>query len=200
MTNTTSAATHQTSQTSLPLSPGKWDVDANHSGIHFRIRHLGLSNVRGRFDRFDATITVGETLDEVTVEATVDMDSVDTNNADRDTHLRSTDFFSTEAHPEMTFKSKAIRQSGPSEYLMEGPLTINGITKDVSWDVEFAGVEVFPGDGSTHAGFSATAEINRDDFGVDFNMPLGIDKMGLGQKVKVELDFQFIAPKAPEAS
>jgi polyisoprenoid-binding protein YceI len=202
---TSNAVADQTTQTSLPLRPGTWTVDTNHSGIHFRIRHLGLSNVRGRFDRFQAAITVGETLDDVDVQATVDMNSVDTNNADRDTHLRGTDFFSTEAHPEMTFQSKAIRASGPSEYLMDGSLTINGITKDVTWDVEFAGVEVFPADGSTHAGFSATTEINRDDFGVDFNMPLGMDKMALGQKVKIELDLQFIAPEviapvAPEAS
>jgi polyisoprenoid-binding protein YceI len=197
---TANAVTGQTPQTTLPLSPGTWAVDTNHSGINFKIRHLGLSNVRGRFDRFQAAITVGETLDDVKVEATVDMDSVDTNNADRDAHLRGTDFFSTEAHPEMTFKSKGIKQSGSSDYVMEGSLTINGITKDVSWDVEFAGVEVFPGDGSTHAGFSASTEINRDDFGVDFNMPLGMDKMALGQKVKIELDLQFIAPKATEAS
>jgi polyisoprenoid-binding protein YceI len=197
---TSNAVADQTPQTSLPLRPGTWTVDTNHSGIHFRIRHLGLSNVRGRFDRFQASITVGQTLADVEVQATVDMDSVDTNNSDRDAHLRGTDFFSTEAHPEMTFQSKSIRESGPSEYLMDGSLTINGITKDVTWDVEFAGVEVFPADGSTHAGFSASTEINRDDFGVDFNMPLGMDKMALGQKVKVELDLQFIAPAAPVAS
>jgi polyisoprenoid-binding protein YceI len=190
----------QTTQTSLPLAPGKWSVDPNHSGINFRVRHLGLSNVRGRFDRFDASITVGETLADTEVEATIDMNSVDTNNSDRDAHLRTTDFFSTESHPEMTFKSTSIKPAGESEYVMDGVLTINGISKDISLDVEFAGVEVFPGDGSTHAGFSATTEVNRDDFGVDFNMPLGMDKMALGQKLKVELDFQFIAPKAPEAS
>jgi polyisoprenoid-binding protein YceI len=171
-------------------------VDTNHSGINFKIRHLGLSNVRGRFDKFTATLTVGESLEDVKVEATVDMESVDTNNSDRDTHLRSTDFFSTEQHPEMTFKSTRITQSDPSEYVMDGQLTINGISKTVSWEVEFAGLEVFPADGSTHAGFSASTEINRDDFGVDFNMPLGMDKMALGQKVKIELDLQFIAPAA----
>jgi polyisoprenoid-binding protein YceI len=186
----------QTTGTSLPLGPGIWTVDANHSGIHFKIRHLGLSNVRGRFDRFQAAITVGETLADVKVDATVDMDSVDTNNSDRDAHLRGTDFFSTELHPEMTFRSTGVTKSGASDYLMQGQLTINGISKDVSWDVEFAGIEVFPADGSTHAGFSASTEINRDDFGVDFNMPLGMDKMALGQKVKIELDLQFVAPKA----
>lgn len=186
----------ESAPTALPLAPGVWAIDANHSGVHFRIRHLGLSNVRGRFDRFDATLTVGTTLDEVAVEATIDMGSVDTNQPDRDTHLRSTDFFSTDQHPEMVFRSTSVRQRGEGDYELVGELTINGITRGVTLDVEFNGVEVFPGDGKTHAGFSATGEVNRDDFGVDFNMPLGMDKMALGQKVKIELDLQFVAPKA----
>jgi polyisoprenoid-binding protein YceI len=178
----------------LPLSPGIWKLDPNHSGVHFRIRHLGLSNVRGRFDRFDATLTVGTRLEDVVVEATIDMASVDTNQPDRDTHLRSTDFFSTDQHPEMSFHSTAVRARGGDEYEVDGTLTINGIAKAVVLDVEFNGIEVFPADGSTHAGFSGSTEVNRDDFGVDFNMPLGMDKMALGQKVKVELDLQFVAP------
>ena len=96
----------------------------------------------------------------------------------------------------MTFRSTAVRPRSDGEYEMTGDLTINGITRSVILDVEFNGVEDFPGDGSTHAGFSATTEINRDHFGVDFNMPLGIDKVGLGQRVKVELDMQFVAPAA----
>ncbi len=179
----------------LPLEAGVWRVDPNHSGIHFRIRHLGLSNVRGRFDRFDASLTVGERLEDVRVDATVDMASVDTNQPDRDAHLRSTDFFSTDTHPEMTFHSTSVRPAGDEEYELDGELTINGVTRAVRFDVEFAGKEVFPADGKTHAGFSAATEINRDDFGVDFNMPLGMDKMALGQKVKVELDLQFVAPE-----
>jgi polyisoprenoid-binding protein YceI len=180
----------------LPLSPGTWTVDPNHSGVHFRIRHLGLSNVRGRFDKFDATLTVGAALYEVVVDATIDMGSVDTNQPDRDAHLRSTDFFSTDEHPEMVFHSTSVTEVGKDEYKMTGDLTINGVTQSVSLDVEFNGVEVFPGDGKRHAGFSATGEVNRDDFGVDFNMPLGMDKMALGQKVRIELDFQFVAPES----
>jgi polyisoprenoid-binding protein YceI len=178
----------------LPLAQGTWTLDSNHSGVHFRVRHLGLSNVRGRFDKFDASIKVGGTLDDVAVSATVDMASVDTNQPDRDNHLRSTDFFSTDSHPTMTFSSTKIQSQGNNEYEMQGDLTINGITKPVALEVEFNGIEVFPADGSTHAGFSATTDVNRDDFGVDFNMPLGMDKMALGQKIKVELELQFVAP------
>jgi polyisoprenoid-binding protein YceI len=187
--------TTETAPGTLPLAAGVWTVDPNHSGIHFKIRHLGLSNVQGRFDRFDATLKVGTTLDDVSVDATVDMGSVDTNQPDRDAHLKGTDFFSTDKHPEMVFHSTGVRQSGEGEYKADGQLTINGITQPVTLEVEFNGVEVHPGDGKTHAGFSATTEINRDDFGVDFNMPLGIEKMALGQKVKVELELQFIAPE-----
>jgi len=180
---------------SLPLKQGTWPVDPNHSGVHFRVRHLGLSNVRGRFDKFDATLQVGTTLDDVAISATIDMGSVDTNQPDRDAHLRGTDFFSTDSHPSMTFSSTKVKDLGNNEYELDGDLSINGVTKPVTLAVEFNGVEVFPADGSTHAGFSATAEVNRDDFGIDFNMPLGMDKMALGQKIKVELDFQFVAPK-----
>jgi polyisoprenoid-binding protein YceI len=186
--------TTETSSNTLPLSSGVWRSDPNHSGVHFQIRHLGLSNVRGRFDRFEATLTVGTRLDDVDIEAVIDMASVDTNQPDRDAHLRTTDFFSTDEHPEMKFHSTAVRPRGDDEYELEGELTINGIANKVTLNVEFNGVEVFPADGSTHAGFTAYGEINRDDFGVDFNMPLGMDKMALGRKVKIELDFQFVAP------
>lgn len=183
-------------QTELPLAAGVWTLDPNHSGVHFRVRHLGLSNVRGRFDRFDATLTVGDRLRDVAVEATIDMASVDTNQPDRDAHLRGTDFFSIEQHPSMTFRSTSVRGRGGDEYTLDGELTINGITRAVSLDVEFNGSEVHPGDGLTHAGFSATGEVNRDDFGIDFNMPLGMAKVALGQKVRIELDMQFLAPTA----
>jgi polyisoprenoid-binding protein YceI len=185
-----------TTPTTLPLAQGSWTLDPNHSGVHFRIRHLGLSNVRGRFDKFDATLVIGARLEDTRVTASIDMASVDTNQPDRDAHLRSTDFFSTDQHPEMTFTSTGVTKRSDDEYQLAGELTINGKTRDVVMDVEFNGVEVFPADGSTHAGFSAATELNRDDFGVDFNMPLGMDKMALGQKVRVELELQFVAPKS----
>jgi polyisoprenoid-binding protein YceI len=179
----------------VPLTTGTWRVDPNHSSVHFKIRHIGLTNVRGRFNSFDATLTVGETPADTMVEATIVMSSVDTNQPDRDAHLLGTDFFSAEAHPEMHFRSTEVRATGDGEYEVDGDLTINGITKPVTLDVEFDGVEVFPGDGTTHAGFEATTTINRDDFGVDFNMPLGMDGLMLAKKVTIELDLQFVAPE-----
>jgi polyisoprenoid-binding protein YceI len=180
--------------TSLPLAKGVWAVDTNHSGVHFKVRHIGLSNVRGRFNRYESTLTVGDTLADTEIDASVELASVDTNQADRDAHLLSTDFFSADQHPTMTFRSTAVREKGDGEYELEGDLTLNGITKPVTFEVEFHGTEVFPGDGLTHAGFSASTVLPRDDFGIDFNMPLGLDTFALGKKISVELDLQFVAP------
>lgn len=182
--------------TTLPLSAGTWTLDANHSGVHFKVRHIGLTNVRGRFNRFDAQLSVGDSLEQTAVEATVDMSSVDTNQPDRDAHLRSTDFFSADDHPLMTFRSTAVRAKGDDgdEYEMDGELGINGVVKPVTLAVEFTGSETFPGDGQLHAGFIATTQVLRDDYSVDFNMPLGMDKFALGKKISVEIELQFVAP------
>ena len=175
----------------LPLATGVWTVDPNHSGVHFRVRHLGVSNVRGRFNRFDATLHVGTSLNDTSVAASIDMTSVDTNQADRDAHLRSTDFFAAELHPELLFRSTRIHHRGGDDYQLDGVLTINGVSQPVTLDVELSGVQVHPGDGLNHAGFYATTEISRSDFGIDFNMPLGVAKLALGDKIKIELDLQF---------
>ncbi|HZA79011.1 MAG TPA: YceI family protein [Acidimicrobiales bacterium] len=180
-----------TSISALPLAAGEWKVDPAHSGIYFKIRHLGLTNVRGMFKSFDATLNVGDTLDSVAVTATIDLASVDTNQPDRDAHLLSTDFFAADKNPQITFTSTGV-SGADGEYELAGDLTINGITKAVSFPVEFNGIEVHPGDGKPHAGCTATAVVNRNDFGVDFNMPIGIDKLAMGEKVTVELDLQFV--------
>jgi polyisoprenoid-binding protein YceI len=186
--------TDSATTTTLPIAKGVWAVDSNHSGVHFKVRHIGLSNVRGRFNRYEATLTVGDSLDDTRVEADIDLASVDTNQPDRDAHLLGTDFFSAEQHPTMAFRSTGVNEKGEGEYQLVGELTLNGITKPVTLDVEFHGTQVFPADGTTHAGFSASTVITRDDYGVDFNMPLGLDTFALGKKISVELDLQFVAP------
>ncbi|MEY2401268.1 MAG: hypothetical protein QOJ08_1379 [Ilumatobacteraceae bacterium] len=180
----------------LPLATGTWAFDPSHSGVHFKVRHLGLNNVHGRFNGIDAWLVVGEDLSATSFGATIDIATIDTNNADRDAHLLSTDFFSVEANPTLTFTSTGIRETGSDEYEADGDLTINGITKPVTLAVEFTGAIEHPGDGKLHSGFIATAKILRDDFGIDFNMPLGIDKFALGKKIDVEIDVQFTAPGA----
>jgi polyisoprenoid-binding protein YceI len=179
----------------LPLSAGVWTADKAHSSVSFQVRHLGLSNVRGRFDTFDATLTIGTTLAEVSIGAVIDGSSINTNQADRDAHLRGTDFFNVELHPKLVFASTAVTETGDG-YELAGDLTINGLTQPVVLAVEFFGAQEFPGDGKVHAGFLATTEIRRGDFGINLNIPLGAGKLALGEKVKVELDFQFVAPEA----
>ena len=180
----------------LPLAAGTWAFDPSHSGVHFKVRHLGLTNVHGRFNGVDAWLKVGSDLASTSFGATINISSVDTNNADRDGHLLSTDFFSADAHPTLTFTSTAIREAGTDEFEADGELTINGVTKPVTLAVEFTGAADHPGDGKLHSGFIASTTILRDDFGIDFNMPLGVDKFALGKKIAVEIDAQFTAPQA----
>jgi polyisoprenoid-binding protein YceI len=134
---TNPATTTATTATDLLLATGTWPLDAAHSGVHFKVRHIGLSNVRGRFNRFDAMLSVGETLADTRVEATIEMSSVDTNQPDRDAHLLGTDFFSADQHPLMTFRSTGIRAAGDGGYALDGELTLNGVTRPVALDVEF---------------------------------------------------------------
>lgn len=190
MVTTSAATSHE-----LGLSPGRWEIDHTHSALLFSIRHLGLAKVRGRFDRFQATLDIGPTLAESRVEAVVDLASINTNNADRDAHLRSTDFFSTDEHPEMRFVSTSISLAG-DELRVDGNVTLNGRTRPLTLDAEFNGVQEFPGRGIRHAGFSATGSLKRSDFGIEFGLlPIGIDTLALADEVKLELDLEFIEPQ-----
>jgi polyisoprenoid-binding protein YceI len=177
---------------SLPLAPGRWAVDTNHSSIGFTIRHLGVSKVRGRFTRFEADVVIGETLETTSVTATVDVASIDTANADRDAHVLSPDIVDVARRPTMVFRSTRVLGQG-SEYQVDGDLTIGDVTRPVVLAVELGGIEEFPG-GPRHAGFEATTEIRRKDFGIDLAMPPGISTVALGDVVKVELDLQLLEP------
>ena len=189
-----------TTRTAPALPVGTYALDVYHSSVHFQIKHLGLSNVRGTFKSFTATLAVGETLADTAVEASVDLASIDTGQPDRDAHLLGTDFFDAERNPTMTFRSTSITQVDADHYDMAGDLTINGVTRPATFRTEFNGTEVFPADQSVHVGFTATGEVRRSDFGIDFNMPLGVDKLAMGEKVKVDLDIQFVAPTPDDAS
>lgn len=178
---------------STPLATGTWTADPAHTTVGFVVRHLGLAKVRGRFEGVTAELVVGDDLSSSSVSAVIDMSTVKTGNADRDAHLASSDFFNAEAHPTMTFRSTSIAGTG-EEYTMVGDLTINGVTKQVELDVEFFGTSVFPADQSTRAGFSATGTISRKDFGIDFNAPVGADKVMISDKVALELDVELVAP------
>lgn len=180
----------QTTTTNLPLVPGTWTLDANHSTVAFTIRHLGISKVRGTFARFDAQLEVGTTLEDTVVTATVDVASIDTANADRDAHVLSPDLLDVAARPTLAFRSTGIEGEG-TDWVLHGELTVGEFTRPLSLDVELGGLETYPIDGSRHAGFEARGELRRKDFGIDFGM---LDA-ALGQVVKFELDLQVVEPR-----
>jgi polyisoprenoid-binding protein YceI len=185
-----------TTATEVQLAQGRWVVDPMHSGVAFSIRHLGLARVRGRFDRFDATLDVGPTIAATRIAATIDLASVNTAQPDRDAHLRSTAFFDVERHPEMRFVSTGIA-GGEERWELSGDLTLNGVTRPITLDIEFHGEQVHPADKKLRAGFTATGALRRSAFGIEFGLlPLGGDKLALGDEVKIEIDAQFVAPES----
>ncbi len=178
----------------LPLDPGTWTVDPNHSAVNFTIRHLGVSKVRGQFMRFDADVQVGPTPESTTVTASVDVASVDTGNSDRDAHVLQPDMIDVTLRPTLSFTSTSISGAG-DEWQVLGELTIGDVTQPLTLDVELGGVVEFPADGLRHAGFEATGQIRRQDFGLMPSIPGAM----LGDVIKIELDLQLIEPERPQA-
>jgi polyisoprenoid-binding protein YceI len=184
--------TDTSTTTTLPLAPGRWLLDANHSAVGFTIRHLGVSKVRGRFNDFDVDVVIGETLADTSLVTTIDVASIDTGNADRDAHVLSSDIIDLALRPTIVFRSTRIDGAG-DDWRVEGDLTIGAVTRPVVLDVEFGGVQDFPG-GPRHAGFEATTEIRRKDFGIDVAMPPGVAAVALGDVIRVDLDVQLLEP------
>ncbi|MBO0729196.1 MAG: polyisoprenoid-binding protein [Acidimicrobiaceae bacterium] len=175
------------------LVAGTWVIDPVHSEVAFSVRHLMVSKVRGNFKTFAGTITIGEDPLQSKVEATIDVTSVETGDTTRDDHLRSQDFFHVDNHPTITFVSTSVTPSG-GDYELTGDLTVHGVTRPVSLTLEFNGVSPDPW-GGTRAGFSAETEINRKDYGVDFNMPLDGGGVVVGDKVKISLEVEAVLQK-----
>ena len=171
------------------LEPGIWTIDPTHTEIRFSVRHLAISKVRGTFDTFSGQITVGDEIEQSSVEATVEVASVNTNQQQRDEHLRTSDFFNAAEYPQMTFRSTEIVVKDGKEVAVTGDLTLRGVTKPVTFDVEYGGTTV-DGYGNTKAGFEATAKINRQDFGVAWNAATEAGGLTLGDEVSITIDGQ----------
>jgi polyisoprenoid-binding protein YceI len=154
-----------------------------------------VTKVRGRFGKVEGTIAIAEDRLRSSVQATIDMASVDTGDDSRDGHLRSGDFFDVENHPTMTFTSTGVRQEG-GDLVLTGDLTIKGVTRQVELDLEFDGVSGDPW-GGTRAGFTATTEVNRRDWGLEWNVALDSGGVLVGEKVKIELDVQAVLEQVP---
>jgi polyisoprenoid-binding protein YceI len=173
-----------------PAQAATYVIDKAHSSVGFEVRHLAISKVRGTFDDFAGTFnyTPGQPGD-WSVEATAQAASINTNNEDRDNHLRSADFFEAEKFPTLTFKSTAVEMANENEGVLRGELTMHGVTQVVEFELEFMGAATDPW-GNEKAGFSATAEINRKDFGLNWNKALETGGLVVGEDVKIVLDIQ----------
>jgi polyisoprenoid-binding protein YceI len=168
---------------------GTWEVDPVHSSIGFVARHLMVSKVRGHFTKFEAQIITAPDPLESSATATIDLSSVSTGNEMRDNDLRSTNFFDAATHPEMTFRSTGIRRDG-ADFIVDGDLTIRGVTKPVSLTFEVNGFGPDPY-GGTRAGFSARGEIDRTEFGISFNAPIPGGVM-VSEKIQLEIEAEAV--------
>jgi polyisoprenoid-binding protein YceI len=167
---------------------GTWTLDPAHSEVTFSVRHMMISKVRGTFGVKSATIVAPENPLDATVSATVDVASIDTNDENRDAHLRSADFFDTEEHPTMEFVSTGTRIEG-GDFFVDGDLSIRGVSKPVTFELEFGGFGQDPY-GNYKAGASATTVINREDFGLTWNAALETGGVLVGKDVTITLDLQ----------
>ena len=168
--------------------PGTWVLDPSHSEVTFSVRHMMISKVRGSFGIKNATLTAPENPLDATVEASVDVASVDTKDEGRDNHLRSADFFDVENFPTMEFVSTGARVED-GDFFVDGDLTIRGVTKPVSFEFDFGGFGTDPW-GNYKAGASATTVINREDFGLTWNAALETGGVLVGKDITINLDLQ----------
>src|SRR3954447_617348 len=173
---------------------GTWDIDPVHSTVGFVVRHMMVSKVRGFFRDFSGEIVTAEDPTNSSVTATIELASIDTRQEQRDAHIRSADFFDVDNHPQMTFRSTGVRSDG-ADWFVDGELTIKGNIRPVTLAVEVNG---FGPDayGGTRAGFSATTEINRNDFGVDISMPLDGGGVVVSEKVQISLEIEAVLRQA----
>lgn len=171
------------------LTPGTWNLDGAHSEIGMTVRHAGISKVRATFDESEATLNVAED-GTASLDAKVKAASFNSNNADRDGHVRGEDFLDVENHPELSLVATGFKPAG-EEFQLAGDLTIHGVTKPVTFDVEFGGQAVDPF-GMTRAGFSGSAAISRKEFGLTWNAALEAGGVLVGDKISIDLEVAFV--------
>lgn len=174
----------------MSIPTGNYDIDPAHSEVAFSIRHAGIAKVRGRFTVFSGAIAIGENLTDSKASATIQAESVDTGNEQRDGHLRSSDFFSVEQAPTWTFTSTSVT-GGADAFTVTGDLTINGITKPVELAAEYNGAAT-DAYGAERVGFSATTKISRADFDITWNAPLEAGGVLLGDAVTIDLEISAV--------
>jgi polyisoprenoid-binding protein YceI len=184
---------------SQSTKPTRWQIDPAHSAAHFSVRHLMISNVRGEFTKLSGSALI-DPVDpsKSSVEITIDAASINTREPQRDDHLRSADFFDVANHPTLTFRSTQVAALGADNFKLTGDLTIRGVTKKVAFDVEGPTPAVKDPWGNVRAGVTATAKINRKDFGVAFNALTEAGGVVVGDEVKITIEAELIQ-QAPAA-
>ena len=182
-----------TAETIPGYKAGTWNIDPTHSSVGFSVRHLMISKVKGTFDSFSATFVTGENPLDTKVTATAQVASINTNQADRDEHLRTGDFFEAEKYPTINFVSTsvAVKDAAAGEYIVTGDLTIKGVTKSVDFDFELGGFATDPY-GQYKVAATAVTEINREDFGLTYNAALETGGVLIGEKVTITIELQAV--------
>ncbi len=168
----------------------KWVLDPTHSEILFKVKHLMITNVKGEFRKFSASIA-GEDFQNSPIEVSIDASSIFTNEENRDGHLKGADFFDVENHKELTFKSTSVIKIDAENYKLNGILTIKGINKEISLDLEFGGINKDPW-GNQKAGFSVNGKINRKDWELNWNAPLETGGFLVSEEVTLMAEVQFV--------
>jgi len=176
---------------------GTWTIDPVHSQVGFTVKHMMVSKVRGRFNTFEGTFVTAEDPLQSSVTAKIDLSSIDTSNEQRDGHIKSADFFEVETYPEMTYRSTGIRQDG-DDFVLDGELNLHGVTRQVPLKLEIEGFGPDPY-GGTRAGFTATGEINRGDFGISFNGPIPGGGVMVSEKVTITLEIEAVLQPGEQA-
>jgi len=180
-----------TSETTTLIPTGTWNVDAGHSKVGFAVKHMGIATVRGEFTEFEGTTEVGEDLSTARARGTVTVQSVDTNEAQRDEHLRSPDFFDAAQHPELSFESTSIEALDEDEFRITGNLTFHGVTNEIVLHAELQGTDTDPW-GNERVGLEVTGQLSRGDYGMKFNQALGSGNLLVADKVKLALDISAV--------
>lgn len=179
----------------VALNGATWKFDASHTTIGFDVSHMVISSVDGKFKEFDGTVvTEGNGWENAEITFTIQVKSIDTDNEDRDNHLKSNDFFAADEYPEITFVSKSMEKVGENEYKLTGDLTIRGTTNEVTLDVTHNGTITDPY-GNTRAGFSIEGEINRFDYGVEWDQTLDTGGLVVGNEVDINIEAEIIEQK-----
>ena len=183
--------TEASTATTIPgYVAGKWSIDPVHSEVGFSVRHMMVSKVRGRFTEFSGDIVTGDRPEDSSVTAEISLSSINTGNEQRDAHIRSADFFEVETYPTMTYRSTGIRQDG-GDYVIDGELTLKGVTKSVPLTLELNGFGPDPF-GGTRAGFTATGELSRSEFNVSFNAPMANGGVVVSDKITLHLEIEAV--------